>query len=87
MSATMDSLNLWYRSEVRRRILKVWARIVTVRATMSLVAAWCLITWSAFGFRPRAWAASIGVLLLLETFSKILTAYYTAKMNAARKEQ
>lgn len=41
--------------------------LARVRHDLSVMLAWCLITWGIFGFNPARWAISVGAYLILSS--------------------
>lgn len=65
-----------------RKTAQKW--LSTHKADIALALAWGLITWSAFLWKPRAWAASVGLYLLVEALSPVIAEWFAAKRDAQR---
>lgn len=81
-AAWLDRVNSWVYNAKRQRIPKATAWLRATIPGAYLPGGWGLITWSAWGWNRRAWAASIGVLLLLNVSMRLLAVYIESKRRA-----
>jgi hypothetical protein len=87
LRAVRNWLNLVYRGYVRRYTLKAVAWLRRVSSMLFFVFGWLAITWSMFLWNPRAWAASIGILLLMSGLTPVIEAYVTARARSRSIER
>lgn len=82
LRAFRDQLNLMWHAVLRwwHRTVVAWLR--RTYTTLFFVFGWLAITWSMFLWRPRAWAASIGILLLLSGLTPVVEAYVSARIRS-----
>lgn len=78
-----DRINLFSYAVKRRHIPKLRALGPVVYFPMG----WALITWSAFGWNKRAWAASVGAYVLLDTLIDVLGEFIKSKRLALSRDK
>jgi hypothetical protein len=77
--AVINRMKHKWRTKVAPALPKVWQAVVVPLA-------WGLLTWSVVGWMPRAWAASIGLLLMASIGIKLRITYLLAKAHAKRDQ-
>jgi hypothetical protein len=82
LRALRNRLTVWYLRVFRRHVRTVGAWLQRTYQTLFFVFGWLAITWSMFLWRPRAWAASIGILLLLSGLMPVIEAYVSARARS-----
>lgn len=82
-------ISQWRNSPKTRRFIQrtqKWFKSST-KADFYIIIAWGLITWSAFQWNTRAWAASIGLYLIVDALLPVFEAAMRAKRDALQRNR
>jgi hypothetical protein len=71
-------------ANTRRMVRKVGASLARALPSLLLPSGWAFLTWSMFLWSPRAWAASVGLFLVLSGLAPVVATYLAAKAAARR---
>lgn len=79
LRTAINRLNRWRWERLRPATRKAMARVRSMLPALPLPLGWMFLTWSMFLWRPRAWAASVGIYLFLTGVMPVVELYFKAR--------